>query len=186
VEGLSEGRRKLNKGRKEGRSWYRMKRKQDKQNIVPLSSKLLKINFRLKFRVFWDVVLCCHVQVGNSFSIIWHSNVMQVHAEVIQVVIWSTCCNFVPEFHVDNLTLILYTVVRFQVLTVVSMKTRFGLLQRDYMAQYPRVLSLYVVVSLSVFQFDLREIGAATFPEDINKGKLDSVSICKQVICFFI
>jgi hypothetical protein len=52
------------------------------------------------------------------------------------------------------------------------------------MAQYPRVLSLYVVVSLSVFQFDLREIGAATFPEDINKGKLDSVSICKQVICF--
>jgi hypothetical protein len=39
MEGLSEGRRKWNKGRKEGRSWYRMKRKQDKQNIVQLSSK---------------------------------------------------------------------------------------------------------------------------------------------------
>ena len=33
-----------------------------------------------------------------------------------------------------------------------------------------------------MFQFDLREIGAASFPEDINKGKLDSVSICKQQI----
>lgn len=33
-----------------------------------------------------------------------------------------------------------------------------------------------------MFQFDLREIGAASFPEDINKGKLDSVSICEQQI----
>lgn len=42
-------------------------------------------------------------------------------------------------------------------------------------AEIISVFCLYVV-SLFVFQFDLREIGAASFPEDINKGKLDSVS----------
>jgi hypothetical protein len=35
------------------------------------------------------------------------------------------------------------------------------------------------MVPRDMFQFDLREIGEAAFPEDINKGKLDSVSICK-------
>jgi hypothetical protein len=30
-----------------------------------------------------------------------------------------------------------------------------------------------------MFQLDLREIGAATFPEDVNRGKLDSVCIYK-------
>jgi hypothetical protein len=41
------------------------------------------------------------------------------------------------------------------------------------------ILISYVKVPPPVFQFDLREIGAPAFPEDINKGKLDSVSIYK-------